>query len=352
MSKSGKIVHICNLDKFIPPFIDFIEEHFDDFDTRHVFWVRGDSEKFPYRPRKNIINAPLGRLRSVFSYIKAVNSADKIILHGLFHGNQIRLLSVMPWLHKKCYWCIWGGDLYTRQVAKRTIKSRINEVFRRWLIRRIGHLITHIKGDVELARKWYGAKGKWHDSFMYTSNLFKDIPWFPSTNSTINILIGNSADPSNNHFEILEKLKPFKDADIQIYAPLSYGDQQHAKFVSEYGKELFHHKFTAVTNFMASSEYFSFLSGINIAIFNHKRQQAMGNTTTLLGMGKQVFLRSDTTQWDFLRSLGLTVFDISKINQLDLAGVSAAVKIEENINVVRSYFSVGNLVKSLRGIFE
>jgi dTDP-N-acetylfucosamine:lipid II N-acetylfucosaminyltransferase len=348
MSKSDKIVHICNLDKFIPPFIDFIEEHFDDFETRHVFWVRGDNEKFPYRPRKNIINAPVGRLRSMFSYIKSVNSADKIILHGLFHADQIRLFSVMPWLHKKCYWVIWGGDLYSRQLAKRTLRWRINEVFRRWMIPRIGHLVTHVDGDIERVREWYKAKGQWHECFMYTSNLFKDVPCAPKTDSTINILVGNSADPSNNHLEILDKLQPYKGTDIQIYAPLSYGNQDHAKIVSKYGKNLFSEKFSPLTDFMQAEKYSDFLCSIDIAFFNHKRQQGMGNMVALLGQGKKVYLSSCTSSWCFFKSHGLHTFDI---NEIDLSPLEKSLSLE-NSRKIGAYFSESNLVSMLARMFN
>lgn len=42
-----------------------------------------------------------------------------------------------------------------------------------------------------------------------------------------------------------------------------------------------------IVDFMDFNEYINFLSTIDIAIFNHKRQQGMGNIITLLGMGKK-----------------------------------------------------------------
>lgn len=38
--------------------------------------------------------------------------------------------------------------------------------------------------------------------------------------SGINILVGNSAAPSNNHFEVLDKLSAHSKADIKVYVPL------------------------------------------------------------------------------------------------------------------------------------
>lgn len=349
MSKSGKIVHVCILDKFIPPFIDFVEEHFDDFEDRHIFWVKGDTKKYPYRASKNIISTPLSKIESIFSYIQAVNSADKIILHGLFQADQIICLSVMPWLHKKCYWVIWGGDLYSRQLANKTVRWHITEVFRRWLIPRIGHLVTHVEGDIDRAREWYKAKGRWHECFMYTSNLFQSVQCQPRTDSRVNILIGNSADPNNNHLEILDKLLPYKSKNIQIYAPLSYGNQDHAKTVRDYGKRLFSHKFTALAIFMTSRDYLSFLSSIDVAIFNHSRQQAMGNITNLLGMGKPVFIRRDTTPWLFFKSLGITLYEFDSLDSIDILEIKNE---SDGVEKIKRYFSINNLVNQLDKIFE
>lgn len=47
------------------------------------------------------------------------------------------------------------------------------------------------------------------------------------------------------------------------------------------GKELFGEKFIPLTEFMTFEKYLEFLGSIDIAIFAHKRQQAMGNTITI-----------------------------------------------------------------------
>ena len=39
------------------------------------------------------------------------------------------------------------------------------------------------------------------------------------------------------------------------------------------------------------SDYLKILGKIDIAIFNHERQQAVGNITSLLGLGKKVYIK-------------------------------------------------------------
>ena len=121
MSKEiKKIVHFCHLDKFIPPFIDFIEQHFSM--EEHEFRIFGDIKQHPIKPRKNIIitaQGKIGELKAYYGLVIAMHKADKIILHSLFNQRMIKVLWAMPWLLKKCYWVMWGGDLYVYSLGKR-----------------------------------------------------------------------------------------------------------------------------------------------------------------------------------------------------------------------------------------
>jgi len=342
-----KILHLGPCDKFIPPFIEFIKDNFDFND--HLFLLTNSMSENEMVNHSNVKLSGKGKLSKVKHYalvIKKMNQADKIILHGLFGIKIVQILFFSPWLLKKCYWVMWGGDLYSYQLGKRNKSWYKNEFFRRQVIKNMGHLVTYIKGDVDLARKWYGAKGEYHECLMYLSNIYKTLD-IPNTQSgKINIQIGNSADPSNNHIEILNKLLPFKDENIRIYAPLSYGDKAHAKEVVSKGKELFGDKFIALTDFMPFDQYLSFLGGIDIAIFNHKRQQAMGNTITLLGLGKTVFIRSDTTQWQLFKDKNIEVlntlsFELNYIKDL-----------EKNIKNTADYFSKETLIEQYKLLFK
>lgn len=99
---------------------------------------------------------------------------------------------------------------------------------------------------------------------------------------------------------------------------------------------------------MPFDQYLEFLGKIDIAIFNHKRQQAMGNTITLLGLGKKVFMRSDVTQWAFFKSHAIAVYDIEAFALTD----DEDIQVEENKHRVKSYFSESGLLKQLIGVFS
>lgn len=336
-------------DKFVAPFIDFLEKHFVDF-SEHQFYIFGDEARFPVRKRANI------SLRSDFDHVlsaglelaRQMNRAEKIILHGLFNNRVVQLLCIQPWLLRKCHWLIWGGDLYIYQLSSRNPKWHIQEIFRRFVIKRLGHLVTYIKGDAVLARQWYGARGIYHECLMYPSNLYKQYLVPAKADDTIYIQIGNSADPDNEHFEMLEALTRYKDESIKIYAPLSYGDPLHAQRVSEAGVKLFGDKFIALQDYMTFDDYLKFLGTVDIALFNHRRQQGMGNMITLLGLGKKVYLRPMTTSWALFEQIGLKVYDNS---DFDLTPINGTL-MKHNQEVVKNNFSEPILIGQLQKIFK
>jgi dTDP-N-acetylfucosamine:lipid II N-acetylfucosaminyltransferase len=341
----NKVLHLSSCDKFIPPFIELVKENFNF--ERHEFLLIGGIAEENLIKTKNIYlvkRTITGRLKHYLRALIKMHQADKVILHGLFDIKIVCILFFTPWLLKKCYWVVWGGDLYIHKLGKHNWKWKIREFFRRSVIKNIGHLVTYIKGDVELARTWYGATGVYHECLMYISNLYKEYKIPNRKTNTLNIMVGNSAAPSNNHLEALEKLLPFKNDDICIYVPLSYGNSKYAEKIIEIGNGWFGDKLKPLTEFMPFDEYLSFLGVIDIAIFNHNRQQAMGNTITLLGLGKTVYMRNDTTQWQFFKEKNIDVFYIDKLT------VEKPCHIDCNQTKVREYFSKENLIEQLTEI--
>jgi hypothetical protein len=273
--------------------------------------------------------------------------ADKIILHGLFKTDLIAMTILQPWIHKKCFWVIWGGDLYDYRMAKQKNKSRIQERLKKLLIPRLGNVITHIEGDYKLAQLWYDVEGKWHQCFMYPSNLYKEFSGNKVAHEGVNILLGNSATSTNNHMEALDKLSSQKRDDIRIYCPLSYGDDDYAKEVEKTGRKLFGEKFICLKQFIPIDYYIEFLSNMDIAIFNNNRQQAMGTIRTLLGLGKKVYINKSTTQEVYLRKQGLKIFTLDNLS-LDPDFPEK----EQNIETTKRTYSKEKLIHCLREIFD
>ncbi|RFU67128.1 hypothetical protein D0469_16055 [Peribacillus saganii] len=352
-----KYLHVFSIDeneKFSNSFMEFINKKFDSSD--HYFLLtNGKDCEITTLSQTNAKILPYN-IKSIRVLTDYIYKSKKVFFHGLSNNKYIdATLFFQPWILKKCNWCIWGGDLYLYESRDQNFTSIIREIPRSYVIKNIGGLITHIRGDYELAKKWYGAKGKYYYSFMYMSNLFKEYNLIEKKDdSKIYIQIGNSGLDTNNHIEIFHKLKKYKDEAIEIICPLSYAYESNPSYREEVirvGEEIFGGKFKPLMKFMPFNEYINLLSKVDIAIFNHKRQQAVGNITTLLGLGKKVYIRSDITTWGFCKEHGLKVFSSNNDFEELFEKMDESIK-KKNIENIKSKFSEEKLIEDLNKIFS
>lgn len=315
-----KILHIFNNtnEKFSEPYIEFVNRNFDN--REHCFNIIGidiRSDKIIRSNVKYIVNL------HYFELIKEMYNADKIILHGLMSPHIVLLLFLQPWMLRKCYWVIWGGDLYYYKYRKRNVKAVIYEALRTVIIKNMGNISALVKGDYDLAKKWYNTKAKYNKAIYMnnegTEHLKRIVNISKRNRDSINILLGNSASHTNNHFEAIDFLRKFKDENIRIICPLSYGDSDYGNKVKKYGCEVFGKKFIYLDKFYSISDYMDILNTIDVGVFNHDRQQALGNIFSLLYLGKKVYMKNNTTMWDEVRNeLGLVAFNIENLQTANL----------------------------------
>jgi len=339
-----KILHLCYIEKFIPSLIELVRSQVKT--NIHSFITMGSNyEKYPTKVG-NDLTFLSGRYLRYFTILKRMNTADKIMIHGLFDPGIIFLLFLQPWLLKKCYWVMWGGDIYSP--AKSGFLNSIIEFCKQKVVKRIGYLVTYIEGDVDYVRSKYGAHGEYKYCIMYPSNCYKEVNCTKKLNITTNIQIGNSADPENEHLYILDKLRKSSLDKIKIYAPLSYGDKAYAQAVAKLGIEYFGNNFVAMYDFMDIVEYTQWQSLIDIAIFAHKRQQGMGNVITLLGLGKSVYMRSGVSSTLALKKIGLKIGEVDK----DDIQAFSTVEVKNNISIIQRKYSEKILIGQLTKIFN
>jgi dTDP-N-acetylfucosamine:lipid II N-acetylfucosaminyltransferase len=352
-----KIVHIVTNEKFANPFYNLIKENFNQ--DEHLFiYLSGSPESLYAIPKfKNVVNLNK-KFNKFYNYLKLrsilqsyFRSADKIIVHGLFSKNLIYFFYFNKQFLSKSFWIMWGGDLYPSPHDSR--KKNILRSLKKLIIKKVkggffGY-ITYIKGDFELAKNLFNAKGESYESFSYLSNVFKPMPLSVFVANNIKtILVGNSAHQTSNHEDVFKKLNILKDQNFKVICPLSYGSKSHAKKISELGFHFFGERFVPLMDFMSLDDYLKILAKVDIAIFAHKRQQAMGNTVNLLGMGKTVYMNSDVTHYSFFKELGVTIFDYDNL-RLDLLDKKSANK---NRHIISNYFSKSNLIGQLHNIFK
>lgn len=351
---NNKILHIAGYSIFMPPFLRLLHEHFKH--QEHTLVVTPSSNKIQLPEVVRIYEYEYslkGRIKYSLKLIIEMHKAEKIIVHGLFDLKTVLILFFMPWFLRKSCWLVWGADLYTYKLGKKDLQWKLIEFFRKPVIKNFAYLSTTVPGDYELAKKWYRSKSKFIQNLMYTSHVAR------STHSTINtsgnknevltIQVGNSADPTNHHEEVFEYLSRLPSKNFQVYCPLSYGSPQNKSLVIRQGQRLLKNSFIPLTEFMDFSEYNKYMSSIDIAIFNHNRQQAMGNMIGLLSLGKKVVLNPDTTPYAFFKSLGLEVYSLKDVDIFEAFSEDSKAR---NIAIMKENFSLEKLKSDWIRVFN
>ncbi|MDO5424011.1 MAG: TDP-N-acetylfucosamine:lipid II N-acetylfucosaminyltransferase [Eubacteriales bacterium] len=299
-----------------------------DFDGKNNIFATGNTDRRFYSLRKeNFFSNPVetGKPTHLFSprFFCLLYASNKVFFHGLFSFARVVFFFFQPWLWKKCYWIVWGGDLYSARKSPVRAADKIKEWMKKQMIPRLAGVITLTEGDQQLVKDWYGFSGKFYQTsypiplqsvgmkerLANRMNLKKE--W-------INIVIGNSATVTNQHMEVLDKLSKFKDQNIHIYIPLAYGNGEwkaYSQKVCDYAYGIFSRdKVTPIIDRMSGEEYTEFMRKMHIAIYNNNRQQAMGNIAIMLAVGAKVYIRTDTTMWDHYQLLNQKLYDVMKID--------------------------------------
>lgn len=304
-----KYLHIMSNEKFINGFIQFIDSNFDS--KEHKFLILGgvDEREMPIINNDNVIvvqNFSKCKILKVVQYmktlIKYMKKSNNVYLHSLFNKNIILFFYIFRCYLRKINWIIWGGDLYcyeNRDYSK--LKNKIWYKIEEYVKGNVGCVNTLVPGDYDIAKKYYKVKGKYKEARYTSDEDFNFINSLPIVSKDeVWIQVGNSADASNNHFEILDDLKKFRNENIKIYCILSYGDKDYANKVVKYGKNIFGNKFVGIFDFMNRKEYWKYISTMDILVLNHKRQQGLGNIFMYGYLEKKIYLRDDISSWNYL----------------------------------------------------
>lgn len=344
--KKIKYLHVGVATVFFKPLLDVIDEEFDR--DEHLFILSESISTEALRGEKNVIvfnPNSLGAIYYYFLILFYLCFSKRAFFHGLFDLRLLVLLCVAPFWEGKMYWLAWGADLYDRYYESRTVRARVTKFFRALVIRRVKHIVTYLRGDYRRALEWFGCDADYHECLMYPSNTYKELGERKRVENCLKILVGNSADPLNGHVEIFDMIAGRLPDNYKIYAPLSYGDERSKTKVVIEGERRFGDRFIVLDRLMSSPEYARFLGSMDVILFNHPIQQAMGNTITALGLGKTVYLREGVSQWELFCDLGITVLPVDGVDCVRVIDCSL------NEEIVRSYFSMSNLVGQLRLLY-
>jgi hypothetical protein len=167
------------------------------------------------------------------------------------------------------------------------------------------------------------------------------------------LLIGNSAYWSNNHFEVFEQLRRLDLDGRRIVLPLSYGDNLCADAVERRAVRLFgRDRIVVLRDWIPIAEYNRTLSRCGTVFMNHARGQAMGNVSSMLLRGAKVYLRAENPYAGFYEDLGVS---FGRIGDAPFdASVFAPLSAEEkarNASILRDYWGWPAVTERVAALF-
>lgn len=163
------------------------------------------------------------------------------------------------------------------------------------------------------------------------------------------ILVGNSAAPTNNHLDVLTTLKRFHTAGRRVITPLSYGPQAYADVVVAEGTRLFGEDFVPLREFMPLNDYQDVIAGCGVVVMGQRRQQAIGNVAAALWGGAHVLMDSRSPLYRFLAARGATVTALSDVTELPARRVSDAER-TANIELLEEFWGRKTVVANIRAL--
>lgn len=285
--------------------------------------------------------------------LKDMKKADKIIVHSLASPFLLMYLFMFRKLNKKVYWMVWGKDLYIyHNSPKKNIFLNIYEFFRKPVIKNIGYIVTAFEEDFDKAKQWYDVKGKNIICHMFYPNSvdYSNMDIKSSVKDKYTVLLGNSGSKTNKHLGGINKLKKVRQKVEKVYIPLSYGgSKKYALKVKDYGEKVFGEKCKPLMDFMPFEEYMKMIDSVDIAFFNHNRQEAVGNMYSMILKGKSVYLNKEATTYQFLKRVGICVGEVSEIGQAEEM-VFHEETLKKNQEILLNYINKENAIKEWKDI--
>lgn len=315
-----KICHIVNGSNYsiMETYIRFINEYFEVSD--HQFVINDLEENIPpaIMEYQNVYaHESLGRVNRFRMIANFFKTNEMIILHSLSLPLELQtFLLIKPKLLKKVVWVSWGMDLY--QWKKRglnpvnIIKNHIS-----YLIRvKVKRFVGIFPPDIDSFRTQFNTEAKTFYA-SYVDSLYNPIfdikqdksVLMSDKYSSIKIMIGHQCNSTLNHFEVIDALSKFKDENIELIIPLSYGDMKYGDQVEMYASSIFESKVKCLRDKIPKNEYMDLLNSIDIAIFNTRRQIGLGNIYPLLYLGKKIIMPSDSVMYRYFAREGVEIYD-------------------------------------------
>jgi len=381
------IIHIFDDEKFVDNAIRIFEDSIPD-KSRYIVITQSQSANLKFVKSPKTATCVIKNTTGYRALAEEIcQSEDKIVfLHALNESKQ-RLVKLLSKDVIKV-WFIWGYDLYNHW---KPLKFGIYE-------KDTLKFINRNLGFKSLLLNTFFYQYKFYKFFKFSKSIYKTnyfdviqdiniaVPVLPSemkyvndinpnlkfapfaylnlnqalgeninsnTLESVNILVGNSAAQTNNHIEAFKTLSRIDLGNRKVIVPLSYGGGgDYLKLVLQKGKELLGDNFSPITDFLTLEEYNQLILSCGYAIFNHIRQQAVGNIIAMGYFGTKIFFNKKGVTYNYFGSLGMEIFTLDMINNATLNSHLSEEGMKKNQEILKSQYSEESVRKKVKQLYK
>lgn len=331
-----RILHVMFAD---PKFEAHAKNFFDcdDFDNEWALFAYNKESK---QDRKDVYDFPSWeeqpKLKQHFEHKASQN--DVLLVHFLIPGSLPFLRELQK--HIPIVIQFWGGD-YVGQYAKPAdiflpltlahLSTSANKTsrLRRLLGNARGFIAAkfarnHVSDALSLAAGFMTIlpeeldlfPSKWHSKHLNARVIYGNFEDSPTLNDQRNrkmiLMLGNSANPSNNQVDYLDVLSGCLTQIDHLILPLSYGNTSYGDWV-EQKFQASGLRTTILRNLIPAKEYERITDEVDVFIMGQLRQQGLGNILQALFKGKTVYLNPKGVNFKYFHSRGFSVFDTNNL---------------------------------------
>lgn len=178
------------------------------------------------------------------------------------------------------------------------------------VINNFDSIVPIVPGDYHLIKDKYKVTAPLFH-FNYVTPIENKID---SETKNVNILLGNSADITNNHISVLEELQKHDLRNRKVYIPLNYGNTEYKEHLLGYLNKMDNEGIIPIIDFMPFNEYSEMINSCSIMIMNHHRQQALGNIIIGFCNGCTIYMSSKSSLYDYLTSKGFIIKEMENLS--------------------------------------
>ena len=354
---SLSVLHFATDDKFMPRAIALFEAAFP---RGNIFRLLRKNRPSHFVPLSLAVTEVEADYFNSAQVREDVRSCQLLVIHGL-RSQFVDAVNSAP-DSVRVVWCGWGFDYYTLLepalgyallplTGALTHSPRLPVEY---------HPLPKIAARIDVCSvlptemdalrvALPQLRGAVHPLRYYTTE--DNFETGPTSMCGADILLGNSADPTNNHLDALEELNRIGIGDGRIIVPLSYGaEPDYIAAVVQRGTELFGRGFVPLETFVGLAEFNQLISTCGVVAMNHRRQQALGTISHALYKGAKAFVRPESPVFRFYEELGVRIERWEASADGSFMAPLSAETVRNNRRIVGEFWSQDRAIAQVRSL--